>query len=222
MREDRLDLLPAERHAAVMRRKPLAQPARGRGARSTSPSRPASPSRAEICSNEKSKRVLEDDHARLLRRDAGQARAELARAARRAPPPGPDPRRRPARSSSGSGSQRRTRWRCGDVAARVDDEPVEPGRELRLAAELAEPHAELRERLLRGVARVLGIARSCARAARRAGRAARRAPPARGVAVFCSRHQDRVAQPLVDERRVGPLRSTESDGPCAKAGCTAA
>jgi hypothetical protein len=34
---------------------------------------------------------------------------------------------------------------------------VEPGRELRLAAELTQPDAELRERLLRGVAGVLGI-----------------------------------------------------------------
>jgi biotin-[acetyl-CoA-carboxylase] ligase BirA-like protein len=45
----------------------------------------------------------------------------------------------------------------GDVEARVDDEPVEPGRELGVAAKLAQPHAELRERFLGGVAGVLGI-----------------------------------------------------------------
>ena len=51
----------------------------------------------------------------------------------------------------------------GRVPARVDDEPVQPGGELRVAAELLQAHAELRERLLRGVARVLGIAQDLAR-----------------------------------------------------------
>ena len=45
-----------------------------------------------------------------------------------------------------------------EVLARVDDEPVQPGRELRLAAELADADDELRERVLRRVARVLGVA----------------------------------------------------------------
>ena len=45
----------------------------------------------------------------------------------------------------------------GDVQAGVDHQPVEPGRELRLAAELAQPDAQLGERLLSGVASVLRI-----------------------------------------------------------------
>ena len=44
------------------------------------------------------------------------------------------------------------------VAARVDDEPVQPGRELGVAAKLAEARAELHERVLSGVAGVLEIA----------------------------------------------------------------
>jgi BirA family biotin operon repressor/biotin-[acetyl-CoA-carboxylase] ligase len=44
------------------------------------------------------------------------------------------------------------------VAARIHDQTVEPGPELGLAAELAEPGAQLDERLLRGVPRFLEVA----------------------------------------------------------------
>jgi BirA family transcriptional regulator, biotin operon repressor / biotin---[acetyl-CoA-carboxylase] ligase len=44
------------------------------------------------------------------------------------------------------------------VPARVHDEAVEPRGELRLAAELTQPRAELDQRLLRGVARFLDVA----------------------------------------------------------------
>ena len=53
----------------------------------------------------------------------------------------------------------------GGVTARVDDEPVQPGGELRVAAELLQADAELGESLLRGVARVLGIAQEVPREA---------------------------------------------------------
>ncbi len=45
-----------------------------------------------------------------------------------------------------------------EIPAGVHHEPVEPGRELRLAAELAQTRAELHERLLGGVAGVLEVA----------------------------------------------------------------
>ena len=44
------------------------------------------------------------------------------------------------------------------IAAGVHDQAVKPGGELRLAAELAEPGAELHERLLRGIPRLLEVA----------------------------------------------------------------
>src|SRR5207248_10604539 len=46
----------------------------------------------------------------------------------------------------------------GHVATRVDDEPVQPGRELRLATELAQAETELRQRLLCRVTCVFWIA----------------------------------------------------------------
>ena len=49
------------------------------------------------------------------------------------------------------------------VDTRVEDEPVQPGRELRVAAELLQPDAHFRERLLRGIARIFGIAKDVAR-----------------------------------------------------------
>ena len=93
----------------------------------------------------------------------------------------------------------------GHVVTRVDHEPVEPGRELRIAAELAQPQAELGQRLLSCVASVLGIGEHL----RRETRDARSVPlterrQRRRIAVFCSLDQDRVTQPLVDERPLGP------------------
>ena len=77
---------------------------------------------------------------------------------------------------------------------------MEPGRELRLAAELAEPDAELRERLLRGVARVLRIAQQMAGEPLDARRVARAERLERGgVAVLRAGDEDRVAEALVVE-----------------------
>src|SRR5438093_12496713 len=92
-----------------------------------------------------------------------------------------------------------------DISAGVDHEPVEPRRELGLAAELAEPDAELGERLLSGVAGVFGIGEHlCGQAldARSVPLAERRQRQA--VAVLRSLDQNRVTQLLVDERHVGP------------------
>ena len=52
----------------------------------------------------------------------------------------------------------------------VDDEPVQPRRELRPATELLQPNTHLREGLLRGVVSVVRIAQDVARYRRRASR----------------------------------------------------
>ena len=131
---------------------------RGRGARSTSPCRPASRRRGDLLERE-AERVLQEHDLRLLRRDARRAPCTSSRRSsecrRRAPGRPPDCR------SSPSGSWTRAFAPLDDVEARVDDEPVQPRRELGAAAELLQADAELGERLLGRVARVLGIARKC-------------------------------------------------------------
>jgi hypothetical protein len=101
----------------------------------------------------------------------------------------------------------------GDVAACVDDEPVEPRRELRLASELRQPDAELRQRLLRSVTRVLVVAQEVPRQPLDL----RRMPLAQHgegavVAVFDALHEDGVAEPLVVERPLGPQGLCDSTG----------
>ena len=92
-------------------------------------------------------------------------------------------RRRRARSPRAAAPCARAAPRLRDVLARVDDEPVQPGRELRLAAELTDADAELHQRLLRRVARVLGVAQHVQRdlldARSHGGRRAPRAPAGR-------------------------------------------
>ncbi len=113
----------------------------------------------------------------------------------------------PARRSSASCSVAAGRPPLGRVAARVHDEPVQPGRELGLAAELLEPDAHLREGLLRGVAGVFRVAEQVPGEPldlRRMPFAQRfqREP----VAVLRSCHQDGIAELLVDEAAVLPQR----------------
>jgi biotin-[acetyl-CoA-carboxylase] ligase BirA-like protein len=89
------------------------------------------------------------------------------------------------------------------VEARVDDEPVQPRRELRTAAKLLQAHADLCERLLRGVARIVGIAQDLAREPLHFRRVAgeqrlERLP----VAILRTLHKDRVAQLLVEQTAV--------------------
>jgi biotin-[acetyl-CoA-carboxylase] ligase BirA-like protein len=149
-------------------------------------------------------RVLEDDHARLLLREAGQARPELVPELGEVCLPG----RIRVACHALVVEQRLTAAHAlaiGDVVAGVDHEPVEPGRELRIAAKLAQPQTELGERLLGGIARVFGICEDlCSQSldARSVPLAQRRERDR--VAVFCSPDQDRVTQPLVDERLLGP------------------
>src|SRR6476659_4584853 len=106
--------------------------------------------------------VLEDDHLRLLGRDVRERVAELSPQLGDAYPTG--------RVVLDIGpeflGQRIVEARplpLGDVAARIDHEPVQPGGELRLAAELLEADAELRQGLLRGIARVLRVAQEMPR-----------------------------------------------------------
>jgi biotin-[acetyl-CoA-carboxylase] ligase BirA-like protein len=149
-------------------------------------------------------RILQDDHARLFLRKARETRSELV------------PKLREVDLSGGVGiagyalvvEQRLAAadaLAVGDIVASVDHQPVEPGRELRVAAKLAQPQAELGQCLLGCVASVFWIgehlrgepldARSMPLAQRR---------QCRRIAVFCSLDQDRVTQPLVDERPLGP------------------
>ena len=82
---------------------------------------------------------------------------------------------------------------------------MQPRRELRLAAVLPQPNAELGERLLGGVTGVLGICEhvrgnpfdaGCVALAERGERL--------GVAVLGASDQNRITEPLVDQRPFGP------------------
>ncbi len=89
------------------------------------------------------------------------------------------------------------------VETRIDDEPVQPRRELRAAAELLQAHADLGECLLRGVARVVGIAQELPRKPfdlrRMPGEQRFERLP---VTVLRALDEDRVAQLLVEEAAV--------------------
>lgn len=144
-------------------------------------------------------RILEDDDARMVGSDLAETPVQLAAQLRavcflrriEVGRGAPILEQRLARTGA---------LAVRNVAARIDGEPVQPGRELRLAAKLPDPCAQLRERILRRVARVLGIAqqmrcqlldpRGVALAQHREGLC---------IAVLCSCHQNRIAQPLVDE-----------------------
>jgi hypothetical protein len=98
-------------------------------------------------------------------------------------------------------------------SAAVDDEAVQPGRELRLAPELLEPDADLRERLLGGVARVVGIAQEVAGEPLDL----RRVPSTERlerltVAVLGPGDEDRVAELLVRDAAVAPERLGDRAG----------
>jgi biotin-[acetyl-CoA-carboxylase] ligase BirA-like protein len=89
----------------------------------------------------------------------------------------------------------------GRVDTRVEDEPVQPGRELRVAPELGQTDAHLRECLLRCVASVLRIAENVARKTLDFRRMARKQRLERlRVAVLRTGDEHRVAELLVRER----------------------
>jgi len=148
--------------------------------------------------------VLQDDHARLLLRKPGETRSELVSELCEIDFPGGvgiagDPLVVEQRLAAAHALA------IGHVVTGVDHESVEPGRELRVASELAQPQAELGQRFLGRVASVLGVGehlRGEALDARGVPLAERR--QRRLIAVFCSPDQDRVTQPLVDERPLGP------------------
>jgi biotin-[acetyl-CoA-carboxylase] ligase BirA-like protein len=92
-----------------------------------------------------------------------------------------------------------------DVVAGVDDQPVQPGRELGLAAVLPQPDAELGKRLLGGVTCVLGIRQHLRGEPFDTGSMALAERGERlGVAVLGASDQNRITEPLVDERPLGP------------------
>jgi biotin-[acetyl-CoA-carboxylase] ligase BirA-like protein len=148
--------------------------------------------------------VLQDDHARLLLRESGETGSELVSQLCEIDFPGRvgvarDPLVVEQRLAAAHALA------IGHVVTGVDDEPVQPGPELRVASELAQPQAELGQRFLGCVASVLGVGehlRGEALDARSVPLAERR--QRRRVAVFCSLDQNRVTQPLVDERPIGP------------------
>ena len=166
VREDLFDLPPPERrcvaHRARLTRSPSLPAARaggrGPGARSTSRSRPACVATREISSYVSPKTSRSTTASALVRGEARERCGQL--------PALVGEERGPRRVAVLTGRLVLERERLGladalarkAVAARVHDEAVEPGRELRLAAKLAQPRAELHERLLRSVARLLEIA----------------------------------------------------------------
>ena len=187
---------------------PTAAPAArcGRGARSTSRSRPAARSRP------RSRRTVRRTHPSARRRVACAAGSSARQrpSSRRVS----DSARRANRIAVAATRERpRRAARCAarppaglrHVLAGVDDEPVEPGRELRLAPELADPLARAspatpgphraHPRVAQDVQRDALDAGGVPLAERR-----QRLP----VSVLGAAHENRVRQPLVDERPVGP------------------
>ena len=150
-------------------------------------------------------RVLQRHHGRLCLRQLREAAAKLP------PRLGAGDRSEGVAVAGGAlvggerlGSAHGPRLRV--VLAGVDDEPVQPGRELRLAAELPDPDHKLGERLLRGVARILRVAEQVERQPldpRRMALAERGERAA--VARPSARHEDRVGEPFIDERTVATL-----------------
>ena len=135
-------------------RRPFAR----RGARSTSPCRRAAPWPREISSNGTSKPSFSATTVACAGGSSARQRPSSRRVSERCERgPGRRPRR-PAGPRRAARCGARGPARLRDVLARVHDEPVEPRRELRLAAELPDAPHELHERLLRRVARVVGVA----------------------------------------------------------------
>jgi biotin-[acetyl-CoA-carboxylase] ligase BirA-like protein len=86
------------------------------------------------------------------------------------------------------------------VEARVDDEPVQPRRELGAAAKLLQAHADFRECLLCGVARIVGVTQDLPRKPLDF----RRMPSEqrlerRLIAVLRTLHEDGIAELLVEQ-----------------------
>jgi biotin-[acetyl-CoA-carboxylase] ligase BirA-like protein len=145
-------------------------------------------------------RIFQQHDLRLLRGDVGECRAQLAPqlgvagVARRIVP------RLQMLAERFVDARLPT---LGRIEARVDDEAVQPRRELGTAAELLQAHANLRQSLLRGIACIVGIAQDLPREPLDF----RRVPGEQRlerlrVAVLRTLHEDRVAQLLVEQAAV--------------------
>ena len=148
--------------------------------------------------------VLQRDDLRLgaagARRGSARARAgSRRRAARR-----PGRRRRRGRSSASSGSVRRAARAWATSLQVLTTRRWSQVENCGLAAELPDAHDELRERLLRGVAGILGISEQVAARAARPAAAWRSqsAASARWSPAFARVDEDRVGEPLVAKRAV--------------------
>jgi biotin-[acetyl-CoA-carboxylase] ligase BirA-like protein len=157
-------------------------------------------------------RVLQQDDLRLLRRDPGERLAQLAaklRVAGRASGIVVEP----CLQIVGERLVHARLPALGRVAAGVHDEPVQPGRELRLAAELLQPHTDLRERLLGRVGGILRVPEQMA------GQPLdlRSVPleqrlESLAIAVLRPRHENRVTELLVGEIAVLPQLEPDRAG----------
>jgi hypothetical protein len=98
-----------------------------------------------------------------------------------------------------------------DVTTSVERQAVEPRRERSLTPELADLHAELRKRVLRGVTRVLGVSKHMGGEAADAGSvASTQHLEGAGVSVLGASHEDGVAEAVVRKLGLGPQRGTDS------------
>ena len=181
----------------------------GPDGRSTSPCRPACRSRRDLLERE-AERVLQHEHPCLGRRKLREAVAEIrAQLGELGLPIG-----RAARGHSHILVERVVASRAAslrDITAGVERQAMEPRRERGLAAELADLHAELRERVLRGVARVLGICEHVGGEATDAGRVAgTQRLEGVSVSVLGTSHENRVAEAVVRKLGLGPQRGTDS------------
>ena len=198
----------------------LAHPVAAACARGTWRCRPACPAAPRDLLERVPERVLERRSPAPGRARCRRASRTARGAARRCRPRAPG--RRPGRAEIvGERLVRARLLPLGDVAARVDDEPVQPGGELRLAPELLQPDADLGERLLGGVASVLGVAQQVpGEPLDLRGVPRRRAPRAR------ARRRPSLASPgsgrSAGRRRAAPRGAVAgSDGAEPRSGCTA-
>ena len=98
-----------------------------------------------------------------------------------------------------------------DVTTRIQCQPMEPGGERRLAPELAELDAELGQRLLRGIARILGVTEHVSRETADAGSVAlTQRLQGSGISVLRAPHKDGVAESVIGELGLRPQRSADS------------
>lgn len=98
-----------------------------------------------------------------------------------------------------------------DITAGVERQAVKPRRERSLTPELADLQAELRKRVLGGVARILGVSEHMgSEAADARGVASAQRLEGVGVSVLGASHENGVTEPVVRKLGLGPQRGTDS------------